>query len=210
MASQAEPEVKTEEPKSTESEPLPDPPSSDADGGDAGGGGESADTSPFARVEPPPPVVVIPSNPPPPVVDGAPSTDEPPKRGRGRPRKNATPPTTGGPTLALGTPSGDVKTTQAAALKSLFVDSKRAASVITAAIDGGLMALARARYGDAVDAHAITDAERAELIAVWEAFLKATGTQLSPGAALVVGLGGVYVTRGIGLEVAHRQARAAA
>lgn len=156
-----------------------------------GGGGEA---SPFSRAEPPPPVVVAP-------------VAEPPKRGRGRPRKTEVAPSTIPPALSLN--PADAAPTATQQVKAFFVDSKRAAATITIALDGALMSLARARYdSDNVDGAAITDAERKELEQAFEAFLKATGTQLSPGAALVVAVGGVYGTRAIGLEVAHRKARA--
>ena len=152
--------------------------------------------SPFARAEAPPPVVV---------------PDPAPKRPRGRPRKDGQPagsvaaPAVVGPAIAP--PAVDVAPNAANEVRKLFVDSKRAAGTLTLALDGALMALAARRYGpDAATRASITDAERKELSEAWEAFLKASNVQLSPGANLAIAIGSVYGTKAITLEMDRRNA----
>lgn len=210
----------TASPASPSPAPSDPPPSSpDADGGGAGVSDEIPQPDGWAGYSPFP-HGGGPNIPPPPRAEAPPPVEIPagekPKRGPGRPKgsKNKTP-GEDGPSIVLApenvsAPAKPAEKNPAADLRKLFVDSKRAAATITLFMDGGLNALASMRYGkEMVDANAATEAEKKELAAAWEAFLAATGTQLSPGAALALAIGGVYGVRAVSMEMALRQVRAA-
>lgn len=151
--------------------------------------------------------------PPPEVV----TDDTPPKRKRGRPPGRR-------PKISSDAGVGAVKTPFAggppesapaatAPIPEISADPEQVAAVCVAALDGGVRAVARMRYGDRrtpdgtllADTVGARDEARTSMQAAFVVYLRAASVALTPAQALVMAIGAAYLPNALAAEMARAQ-----